>query len=70
MLVVADALQTVPPVLYLIVYVPAELLLRSIVPVFELILNPAGLDENVPPVEPEIVGVGSGCDKQYSVAGY
>mgnify|MGYP007028888705 CR=1 FL=1 len=48
----------VPAVVYVTVYVPGVDVLTSIAPVAALKLNPA-VEENVPPANPVIVGVGS-----------
>ena len=46
-------------VVYNTPYVPGVLALKSINPVPDVMLNPAGVDVNVPPAVPVIVGVGS-----------
>ena len=56
-----------PDVVYVTVYVPGVEVETSIAPVEVLIDNPAVL-ENVPPVEPVIVGVGSASVTQYAAA--
>jgi hypothetical protein len=49
----------VPAVVYVTVYEPGVDKERSIAPVVGLIAKPAGTDENDPPGNPVIVGVGS-----------
>ena len=53
-----------PFVVYVIEYKPNELADKLIVPDIESIERPEGEEENVPPVSPEIKGVGFAPDWQ------
>ena len=54
-----ELLGHVPVVVYVIIYVDGKLADTSIAPVTELMFNPMGAAEKLPPARPVIVGVGS-----------